>query len=526
MPNDLINGVYRLLGEIPEASRHGLHLAHSLVTGELVVIALPGGAGSSATELSQEADIFGDIAHPNIHRIVDRGGEEVFIAWEYVPARPLTDALEAGRPVAVGVVLRLLSDIGNGLGALHSRGSVYRGLHPGRILVSRDRRARLATCPDSMNTGRGRAVGIGPPRETPIRYLPPEQIEGSLDSRADIYTAAAIGYELLTGRRLYANADPVTLAVQILKMSPEPPSTIRADVPREVDDFLLHCLARDPGERPAGATAFLGHLRKLIDLFGPDMQDGIEQFATAATTYFPLVSTTQATTPLETVARAGGFASFVSSAQDEEPGTETSHPEVASGDYSPAAPDAGDVSNGRAYANGSAGGNGSADGTGVTEFHPNGAGESANSEAANANGARHHAAPNVAVSNNGNGNGKHDVSAADPVYDDVLMVIVPNGASRAVTSRRLLVGRGETVTAQGGMDLAMFDPDQVVSRNHAELLLTSAGWVCRDLSATNGTFLNGDRLPPKGEVAIRPGDVLGFASVKIGLEGVAQWATS
>lgn len=501
MPHDLVNGVYRLLGDLPEASRHGLHLAHSLVTGELVVIALPGGAGNSATELRQEADIFGDIAHPNVHQIVDRGDDEVFIAWEYLPARPLTDVLETGRPVSVGIALRLLSDIGNGLGALHSRGSVYRGLHPGRILVSRDRRARLATCPDSMNTGRGRAVGIGPPRETPIRYLPPEQIEGSLDNRADIYTAAAIGYELLTGRRLYANADPVTLAVQILKTSPEPPSTIRADIPTEVDDFLLHCLARDPGDRPAGATAFLGHVRKLIELFGPDNHDSMEQLSEPATTYFPLVSTTEATSPPEAEVEAGGFAAFESTPPAAGDAVAKSIGDTQPSEL-PTALDTARDGGGRASANGH------------TE--------------AGSDGAYLPAAPETHTNGNGKGIGIPDPFPPGdaPSYDDVLMVIVPNGASRAVTTRRLLIGRGETVTAQGGMDLAMFDADHVVSRNHAELLLTAAGWVCRDLGATNGTFLNGDRLPPKGEVAIRPGDVLGFASVTIGLEGVAQWATS
>ena len=167
-------------------------------------------------------------------------------------------------------------------------------------------------------------------------------------------------------------------------------------------------------------------------------------------------------------------------------------PDIASREDLPAAPGFADAGNGRVYANGNA----------------------------------EHAAPVPHAHENGNGNAMNDAAGGEVGYDDVLTVIVPNGASRAVTSRRLLVGRGETVTVQGGMDLAVFDADQVVSRNHAELLLTSAGWVCRDLGATNGTFLNGDRLPPNGEVAIRPGDVLGFASVKIGLEGVPQWATS
>ena len=51
-----------------------------------------------------------------------------------------------------------------------------------------------------------------------------------------------------------------------------------------------------------------------------------------------------------------------------------------------------------------------------------------------------------------------------------------------------------------------------VSREHAEILYTSHGWVVRDLRSTNGTFLNGIRRGGGDEV-LRIGDILLFGDL-------------
>jgi pSer/pThr/pTyr-binding forkhead associated (FHA) protein len=89
-----------------------------------------------------------------------------------------------------------------------------------------------------------------------------------------------------------------------------------------------------------------------------------------------------------------------------------------------------------------------------------------------------------------------------------------------------VIGRGDAVGRAGGLDLAPFDSSRVVSRNHAELSRTDSGWVCRDLGATNGTFINGRRIAPGSEVPVAPGDQLAFANVALIVEGLTAWATS
>jgi putative nucleotidyltransferase with HDIG domain len=63
--------------------------------------------------------------------------------------------------------------------------------------------------------------------------------------------------------------------------------------------------------------------------------------------------------------------------------------------------------------------------------------------------------------------------------------------------------------------------DSSVSRRHAEVRLTGAGWQLRDLGSTNGTFLNGNRLT-SGERRVQERDLIQFGKVTLVVETIAQ----
>src|SRR5262249_55480341 len=77
----------------------------------------------------------------------------------------------------------------------------------------------------------------------------------SLDGRSDIYSVGALAYFLLTGRPPFAGLAPVKMLAAHLYEKPEPLSRHRPEVPPDVEDVILRCLAKEPAERFAGAES-------------------------------------------------------------------------------------------------------------------------------------------------------------------------------------------------------------------------------------------------------------------------------
>jgi pSer/pThr/pTyr-binding forkhead associated (FHA) protein len=53
-----------------------------------------------------------------------------------------------------------------------------------------------------------------------------------------------------------------------------------------------------------------------------------------------------------------------------------------------------------------------------------------------------------------------------------------------------------------------------VSRKHAKLVRTEEGICLSDLSSTNGTYVNGEKLKEKEERYLMPEDIITFADVR------------
>ncbi len=88
-------------------------------------------------------------------------------------------------------------------------------------------------------------------------YFSPEQAKGEpVDSRADVYSAGVVLYELLTGRPPFRGESPVAVAYQHVSETPVAPSEIVDTVPRSLDAVVLRALAKDPYQRYQDAGSF------------------------------------------------------------------------------------------------------------------------------------------------------------------------------------------------------------------------------------------------------------------------------
>ena len=81
--------------------------------------------------------------------------------------------------------------------------------------------------------------------------MAPEQATGdrSLDARADIYALGAMIYFALTGQPPFTGTTPFEVLMAHARDPVVPPSQIRAEVPADLEEVVLHCLAKKPQDR-------------------------------------------------------------------------------------------------------------------------------------------------------------------------------------------------------------------------------------------------------------------------------------
>jgi serine/threonine protein kinase len=86
-------------------------------------------------------------------------------------------------------------------------------------------------------------------------YMAPEQmVGGQCTERTDIYTLGVVMYEMISGRRPFADAtSPTAMLASLLTLSPSPLSAF-VEVPAELDRILLRCLEREPGATTSSRT--------------------------------------------------------------------------------------------------------------------------------------------------------------------------------------------------------------------------------------------------------------------------------
>ncbi|MGW4642279.1 DNA translocase FtsK [Sphaerisporangium sp. NPDC004334] len=196
-----------------------------------------------------EAKIVAALSHPNIVDVFDAGEHEgrLFFVMELLGGEDLARVMRrflGGLPVER--VLTILAEVAEGLAAAHAAGVVHRDVKPANIILDGDSTKicdfGVARMVQSFG-GRGTS-GIGTPA-----YMAPEQFEGRLEERADVYSLGIAVYELLTGR-LPFEGNPQQLMYKHLHSAPTRPRVIRPQIPFWLEELVLAMIAKKPGDRP------------------------------------------------------------------------------------------------------------------------------------------------------------------------------------------------------------------------------------------------------------------------------------
>jgi serine/threonine-protein kinase len=203
--------------------------------------------------LKSELKLARRITHPNVLRTYDFGELDrvAFISMEYVRGVTLRYMLDQTHRLPYSAALRLAKQLCAGLSAAHAVGVIHRDIKPENLILEATGNAKL------MDFGIARPVSRLQPGQTQAgfivgtpQYLAPEQVQGGeIDTRADIYSAGVVLYEIFTGEVPFRGATAMEVVLKHLQQEPPPPHEHWSEIPQRLEAAILRCLRKNPGER-------------------------------------------------------------------------------------------------------------------------------------------------------------------------------------------------------------------------------------------------------------------------------------
>jgi serine/threonine protein kinase len=215
------------------------------------------------TMFLDEARLAARVRHPNVVPTLDvvAAQGELFLVMEYVQgesfARLLYLMKNAGKRAPREMVCAIVASVLHGLHAAHEAksergeplGIVHRDVSPQNILVGVDGIARVLDFGIAKAAGRAQVTREGQVRGK-MAYIAPEQLQNSAaDRKADVYAAAVVLWEALTGERLFLGESESATIAKVLAGEVLPPSSVVPDIPRELDAVVMRGLNRDRSAR-------------------------------------------------------------------------------------------------------------------------------------------------------------------------------------------------------------------------------------------------------------------------------------
>lgn len=211
------------------------------------------------------------LSHPNVAAVHDFDTHEGvdFLVMEYIPGTTLTERVTAG-PLPENDIVRLAQQAAEGLQAAHERGIVHRDLKPGNLRITPEGQLKILdfglakllapTAKEDRVQTLTQAGGI----TGTIPYMAPEQLRGEpLDARADLYALGTVLYEMATGVRPFTDHAIPRLIDDVLHRSPPSPRRLNPHLSLELEQVVLRCLQKAPGDRYQSASDLLADLNRL-----------------------------------------------------------------------------------------------------------------------------------------------------------------------------------------------------------------------------------------------------------------------
>jgi serine/threonine-protein kinase len=266
----VIKGRYKLIDELGRGSFATVYIARDTKNNRIYAVKVMhfefADDGELLARFQREAHILLQLSDPHIVRIFDYGDDIDlhYIVMDYIDGQNLKYHTLTHGPMEPLRALDYARQISEGLDTAYKHSVVHRDIKPQNIVInSKDvvkitdfglARSRETVTLTQSNVFMGTAY-----------YIPPEQAESgrSADTRSDLYSVAAVLFEMLTGNPPFEGETAVDIVVK--HMNDKVPSIcrVRPELPREVDLFMQKAMAKVPADRYSTPREFISAIEQL-----------------------------------------------------------------------------------------------------------------------------------------------------------------------------------------------------------------------------------------------------------------------
>jgi len=259
-------GTYRLVARIGTGGMGDVWLARQMPLNRRVALKILKETTlhdpAALRRFRREAEAASSLVHAHTIRVFDFGASDdgvFFIAMELLDGLDLEAVVDRCGPLPAARVLHIAQQVCGSLAEAHQRGIIHCDLKPANLFLTKvgddyDFAKVLDFGLARLMVGHGHTT-VDSIRGTPA-FMPPEIIRGEPVSPAsDVYSMGAVLYWMVTGSPVFRGKGFHENVMAHLEGTPERPSArLGKEIPRDVEDVILKCLAKKPEDRYASAT--------------------------------------------------------------------------------------------------------------------------------------------------------------------------------------------------------------------------------------------------------------------------------
>ena len=218
----------------------------------------------SVETLRREARMAATLNHPNIVQIYSFGTEkgQPYIVMELVSGQKLDELIARGKPLDVGLVMRIAIGVAQGLKAAEETGLVHGDIKPENILLDKEGIPKVVDfgLAGFAHTTDSEGGIWGSPY-----YIAPEKLQKqAADARSDIYSLGATLYHALAGKPPFDGATPIEV-VKARLHAPAPPLTKQETGPlASANTVLMRMLQLEPSMRHPGYSSVISDMKRVF----------------------------------------------------------------------------------------------------------------------------------------------------------------------------------------------------------------------------------------------------------------------